>query len=90
VTHVDDFSVVPGSELVISRRAYRDNKSDYLIDGNRSTHKEVTALLRKRGIDLDNNRFLILQVRPGTISCCLPLAREKYVHGGIFLSPSNP
>jgi hypothetical protein len=25
--------------------------------------KEVTTLLKSKGIDLDNNRFLILQVR---------------------------
>ena len=77
VTHADDFTVVPGSELVISRRAYRDNKSDYFIDSKKSTHKEVTALLRQRGIDLDNNRFLILQVSVlGNATCahCLLLA----------------
>lgn len=53
---------VPGTELVVTRRANRDNSSKYMINGRNSTFTEVTELLKKKGIDLDNNRFLILQV----------------------------
>ena len=31
------------------------------MDGRRRQFKEVADLLRKKGIDLDHNRFLILQ-----------------------------
>lgn len=59
----DDFEEVPGSDMVVSRTAHRDNKSDYFVDGRKSTFTAVTELLKGKGIDLDNNRFLILQVR---------------------------
>ena len=55
------FSVVPGSQIVISRVAYQNNTSKYFINNKTSNATEVTTVLRKRGIDLDNNRFLILQ-----------------------------
>ena len=35
------------SEVIISRRLYRDGESDYLINGNRVTLSEVTMLLAK-------------------------------------------
>lgn len=57
----DEFEVIPGSEFVISRTAYTNNSSKYFVDGKKSTYTEVGQLLRKFGVDLDNNRFLILQ-----------------------------
>ncbi|RQM28941.1 hypothetical protein B5M09_005239 [Aphanomyces astaci] len=57
----EDYSVVPGSQLVVTRTANSTNQSKYFLDGQPSTFTEVTTLLRQRGIDLDNNRFLILQ-----------------------------
>ena len=58
----DAFEVVPDSNLVVSRTAFKDNTSKYTINGRSSTYKEVQTLLKDRGIDLDHNRFLILQV----------------------------
>ena len=58
----EEFDVVPGSHFVVSRTAYRDNSSSYHVNGKKVSFKEVTALLRQSGIDLDHNRFLILQV----------------------------
>lgn len=54
--------MVPGSEFVVSRTAHRDNSSYYTVDRKRKTYKEVATILRRSGIDLDHNRFLILQV----------------------------
>ena len=51
----------------MARTAHADNKSDYFVDGRKSSFGAVTALLKGKGIDLDNNRFLILQV-PATLS----------------------
>ena len=48
---------------MISRTAHRDNSSHYYIDDRKSSFGEVTALLKGKGVDLDNNRFLILQAR---------------------------
>lgn len=58
----DAFELVPGSKLVVTRTAYRNNSSKYSINGRSSTYSEVQTLLKGRGIDLDHNRFLILQV----------------------------
>lgn len=54
--------MVPNSQFVISRTALRNNTSNYYIDSKKSSFSEVTDLLKSKGIDLDNNRFLILQV----------------------------
>lgn len=56
------FEIVPDSEFTVSRTAHRNNSSDYFIDDKKSNFTEVTKLLKSKGIDLDNNRFLILQV----------------------------
>lgn len=58
----DDYEVVPNSNFYVSRTAYRDNTSVYHISGKKKTFKDVGNLLRSHGIDLDHNRFLILQV----------------------------
>ncbi|KAI0830883.1 RecF/RecN/SMC protein [Trametes gibbosa] len=57
----DAFEVIPGSKLAVSRTAYKNNSSKYTINGRASTYSEVQTLLKGRGIDLDHNRFLILQ-----------------------------
>ncbi|XP_056633945.1 structural maintenance of chromosomes protein 4 [Diorhabda sublineata] len=57
----DDYDIVPGSEFVVSRTANKDNSSYYTLDGKKVQFKEVGKLLKSHGIDLDHNRFLILQ-----------------------------
>lgn len=57
----NDFYLVPDSEFVVSRTALKDNSSYYELNGRRVQFKEVGMLLKKHGIDLDHNRFLILQ-----------------------------
>lgn len=52
---------IEGSELVISRRAFKSNGSQYYLNGKNSSYTEVTGFLRGQGIDLDHKRFLILQ-----------------------------
>lgn len=58
----DAFTIVPNSQLVVSRTAFRNNSSKYTINDRTSSFTEVTTLLKGRGIDLDHKRFLILQV----------------------------
>lgn len=48
---------------MISRVAFRDNSSKYYINDRPSNFTEVTKKLKGKGVDLDNNRFLILQVQ---------------------------
>lgn len=45
---------------MVFRIVYRDNSFYYIVDGKRKIYKEVVIILRRSGIDLDYNRFLIL------------------------------
>jgi len=75
------YAVVPGSEFVVQRTAFKNNSSKYTLDGKGITFTEVTAFLRRRGIDLDNNRFLILQGEVEQISLMKPKAKAQYEVG---------
>ncbi|XP_065321406.1 structural maintenance of chromosomes protein 4-like [Gordionus sp. m RMFG-2023] len=75
------FSVVPGSEFVISRTAFKDNSSYYCIDGKKTNFKEMSDFLKSHGIDLDHNRFLILQGEVEMISLMKPKATNENEEG---------
>jgi len=75
------YEVVAGSDFVVSRTANRSNKSDYFIDDRKSNFKEVTDLLKGKGIDLDNNRFLILQGEVEQISMMKPKGQTEHETG---------
>ena len=77
----DSFEVVPGSQLVVTRTAYKNNSSKYTINGRQSNYKEVQALLKGRGIDLDHNRFLILQGEVESIAQMKPKAPSEHEDG---------
>lgn len=64
-------------ELVVERRAFRNNTSKYYINGKESSYKEVTNLLREQGIDLDHKRFLILQGEVENIAQMKPKAEKE-------------
>ena len=57
----DSFRVVPNTHVVVTRTAFKDNSSHYELNNKRVQYKEIAQALRKQGIDLDHNRFLILQ-----------------------------
>lgn len=68
------FEVVPGTDFVVSRTTMRNNSSNYYVNGRKSSFGEVTDMLKGKGIDLDNNRFLILQVW-ASLPPALPIIR---------------
>lgn len=70
-----------GSEFVVSRTAHKNNKSDYYINDKKSNFTEVTDLLKGKGIDLDNNRFLILQGEVEQISMMKPKGQTEHETG---------
>ncbi|CAG8521184.1 4706_t:CDS:10 [Ambispora gerdemannii] len=76
----NEYEVVPNSQLVISRQAFRNNISKYFINNDASNYTEVTALLKERGIDLDHKRFLILQAVE-SISQMKPKALNEHEDG---------
>ncbi|CAI5963702.1 unnamed protein product [Closterium sp. NIES-64] len=83
IVDLDDekYESVPGSEFVISRTAYRNNTSKYHVDDHASTFTEVTRLLKAKGVDLDNNRFLILQGEVEQIAMMKPKAQGPHDEG---------
>jgi len=77
----DDFELVPDTTFVVSRTAFKDNKNYYEVDGKKTPFKEVGKLLRSKGIDLDHNRFLILQGEVENISLMKPKALSEHDTG---------
>lgn len=73
--------VIPNSQLVISRRAFKNNSSKYYIDNKESSFTIVTTLLRDRGVDLDHKRFLILQGEVESIAQMKPKASGEHDDG---------
>ncbi|CAG9327346.1 unnamed protein product [Blepharisma stoltei] len=70
----DGYDIIPNSGLVLTRIVSKDGSSQYKLDGNPSTHEEVTQVLKLRGIDLEHNRFLILQGEVEQIAMMKPKA----------------
>lgn len=66
------FNEVPGSSFTVSRIVSSNNDNSYTINDNKVNLKEVTNLLKNKGIDLDNNRFIILQGEVEQISLMKP------------------
>lgn len=67
---------VPNSQLIVSRRALRNNSSTYYINNRTSTFSRVRELLKGEGIDLDHKRFLILQGEVESIAQMKPKAEK--------------
>ncbi|MED6161972.1 Structural maintenance of chromosomes protein 4 [Stylosanthes scabra] len=83
IVDLDDgtYEVIPGSDFVITRVAFRDNSSKYYINDRTSNFTEVTKKLKGKGVDLDNNRFLILQGEVEQISLMKPKAQGPHDEG---------
>ncbi|KAI6599198.1 hypothetical protein MCOR04_002480 [Pyricularia oryzae] len=73
--------VIPNSDLVISRKAFRNNSSTYYINNKTSNFTTVTTLLKERGVDLDHKRFLILQGEVESIAQMKPKAGNEHEDG---------
>ncbi|KAI1378122.1 nuclear condensin complex subunit Smc4 [Hypoxylon crocopeplum] len=73
--------IIPNSQIVISRKAFKNNSSKYYINGSESNFTTVTTLLRDRGIDLDHKRFLILQGEVESIAQMKAKAANEHEDG---------
>ena len=69
-------STVPDSQFILSRTVQYNNISVYKINGTETTYEHVTNTLKSRGIDLEHNRFLILQGEVEQIAMMKPKASE--------------
>jgi structural maintenance of chromosome 4 len=73
--------VVADSQLIISRKAFKNNTSKYYMNGRESNFTAVTTLLKERGVDLDHKRFLILQGEVESIAQMKPKAGNEHEDG---------
>lgn len=73
--------VVPDSQLIVSRRAFKNNTSKYYMNKKETNFTAVTDFLRERGIDLDHKRFLILQGEVESIAQMKPKAANEHEDG---------
>lgn len=76
IDHGDTCEEVPGSRLVLTRVVKKNSTSEYRLDGRSSSFEEITNMLKYRGIDLEHNRFLILQGEVEQIAMMKPKAAQ--------------
>uniref|UniRef100_A0A915KH72 RecF/RecN/SMC N-terminal domain-containing protein n=1 Tax=Romanomermis culicivorax TaxID=13658 RepID=A0A915KH72_ROMCU len=72
-----EYDVIDGSKFFVSRTAYKNGSSEYSLNGRKVPFKDIGALLRGSGIDLDHNRFLILQGEVEQIALMKPKALQE-------------
>jgi structural maintenance of chromosome 4 len=77
----EDYIIVPDSGIEVTRIARQDSSSTYKLDGKTCQFKVVSAYLASKGIDLDNNRFLILQGEVEMISMMAPKGKNENDEG---------
>merc|ERR1712087_963260 len=59
----------------------KDNTSVYRVDGKKKNVKQIKARLKEEGIDLEHNRFLILQGEVEQIALMKPKALTEHDEG---------
>lgn len=64
--------IIANSEFSIAREVFADSSSKYFFNKKTSSYGEITEFLKAEGIDLDHNRFLILQGEVEMISQMKP------------------
>ena len=75
------YETVPGSELVVAREVSQNNASKYIVNGRISNWTDVTKLFESKGIDLEHNRFLILQGEVEQIAMMKPIGDGQHEEG---------
>jgi len=72
-----EYDVVPNSAIEVSRTGKRDNTTTYSLDGKKVPFTQVEKMLQTKGINLNNNRFLILQGEVQQIATMKPKGNGK-------------
>ena len=78
---LDKYEIIPNSSFTVTRTAFKDNSSKYTVNDKNMTFTQVGKILRDYGIDLDNNRFLILQGEVEQISMMKPKGMTSHDEG---------
>lgn len=66
------YELIPNTEIIISRTAFKNGSSFYSLNGQEKKFNEVANLLSEHNIDLKHNRFLILQGEVESIAMMKP------------------
>eukprot|EP01132_Coremiostelium_polycephalum_P004814 gene4814-6000_t len=77
----DEYEVVPGSDFIVTRTAHKSKESKYFVNDDQIKLEDLKVLLKKKGIDLDNNRFLILQGEVEQIAMMKPKGQTPHEEG---------
>ena len=77
----DDPEVMPDSKFSVARKGYADNTSHYELNGRRTAFNKIVEYLRNEGVDIINNRFLILQGEVEQIALLKPKGQSHGEHG---------
>lgn len=81
ITAQTGFVPIPGTEIKITRTAFKDNTSFYTLNDKRVKFKDIAIILKKNGIDLVHNRFLILQGEVEQIAMMKPKSENDHSTG---------
>lgn len=76
-----EWKEIRGTQIAVRREVTRTSSSQYYIQGKKSTQKEVVAFLIDKGVDLEHNRFLILQGEVEQIALMKPKAEKEGEEG---------
>jgi len=68
----DDYTIVENSQFIVSHEVRKSGESFYKINDSKRTFDEICTLLKTKGIDLEYNRFLLLQGEVESISMMKP------------------
>lgn len=59
-TSEEVYEVLTDSQFVVTRVAYRDNQTEYMLDNRSSRLTNLAMVFMQNGIELDSNRYLFL------------------------------
>lgn len=77
----DKYEVNVENQFVLARTAHKDGSSHYFLNSAVTSTREVREILRKAGIDMSHNRFLILQGEVEAISQMKPTSTAQGEEG---------
>lgn len=80
----DGYDVVPNSDFIVTRSVDRSSTSKYYFNDRPVSMNEVVTLLKNKGIDLDHNRFLILQGEVEQIAMMKPKQQQPGGEDGLL------
>lgn len=73
----ENHEIIPNTEFSIKRDLHSNGDNNYYMNKSKVKRNDVTSFLLKEGVDLNHNRFLILQGEVRNISLMKPMATNQ-------------